>query len=185
MSKNSLYNSNYRYTWYYITATVFWIGRFPIMPGTLGSLIVYPIYYIIVSGSQSFSTATYHLYFCVVSIAILGYLAIDRFQRELKVIDHRSIVIDEVIGQLLVLAVSYKHLYYLTPRLFTILSKLDIDSYIFILAFILFRFFDIKKPFIIGFVDNFMRNTISVILDDVLAALFASITIYIMYITMV
>ena len=50
-----------------------------------------------------------------------------------------------------------------------------------IISFILFRFFDIVKPFPINIVDKKMKNGLGVMLDDIIAGAYSAITIYIFY----
>ena len=49
------------------------------------------------------------------------------------------------------------------------------------LSFILFRFFDIVKPFPINIVDKKMKNGLGVMLDDIIAGIYSTIVIYIIY----
>ena len=50
-----------------------------------------------------------------------------------------------------------------------------------LLSFILFRFFDILKPFPINIVDKKMKNGVGVMLDDIIAGIYSTIVIYIIY----
>ena len=88
-----------------------------------------------------------------------------------KIHDPSEIIIDEFIGQLISL----------TPILF--LNSFKLDKVIFfelmVSSFLLFRFFDILKPWPIYIVDK-SRTSLSILLDDVIAGLFAS-TIIIIY----
>ena len=72
--------------------------------------------------------------------------------------DPQIIVVDEVVGQSLVLAVAP-----ITPA-----------SYL--LAFMLFRLFDIYKPWPIYLIDKKMKGPVGIMLDDVIAALYAAVT---------
>ena len=75
--------------------------------------------------------------------------------------DPQIIVVDEVIGQSLVLAVAP-----ITPA-----------SYL--LAFMLFRLFDIYKPWPIYLIDKKMKGPVGIMLDDVIAALYAAVALLI------
>lgn len=163
-----------------IIVTWFYIGRAPIMPGTFGSLAAYPIYYYIILSSNSNYEIQMLLYIIVTILCILGFFAIHEFQKESKTHDHKSIVIDEVIGQLLTLAISYNWLYKIGLSLFYC-TKIMPHILAFIIGLIIFRFFDIKKPFFIKSADAYFKNAFGVIFDDILAAFFASGTIFIIF----
>ncbi len=160
-----------------LIATWFYTGKFKFAPGTVGSLAAYPLYYFMVSGSFDIEEAQFSLYITVIILFILGILAIDKFHKETYLIDDKSIVIDEVIGQLLTIALSLQSLKYLASNFFNIKSELMLINFIFVVAFILFRFFDIRKPLFISIIDRRMKNALGVILDDVGAALLSAATI--------
>ena len=88
-----------------------------------------------------------------------------------QVHDPSEIIIDEFLGQLISLS----------PILFVNGFKLDKINFcvLMLLSFLLFRFFDILKPWPIYIVDK-SRTSLSILLDDVVAGLFAS-TIIIIY----
>ena len=50
-----------------------------------------------------------------------------------------------------------------------------------VLSFLLFRFFDILKPFPINIIDKKIKNGFGVVLDDIIAGIFSTISIYILY----
>ena len=93
--------------------------------------------------------------------------------------DAQEIVIDEFVGQ----SIPIMSFYYLNNlKILTIFSDL-FDGKIFeiwiILSFLLFRFFDILKIFPINLVDKKIKNGFGVMLDDVIAGVFATISLYI------
>ena len=162
------------FNWYMIIATWFYTGKFKFAPGTVGSLAAYPIYYFMVAGSFDIKEAQFSLYFVVAVLFLLGLLAIDKFHKETYLIDDKSIVIDEVIGQLLTIGLALPSLKYLGTSLLHINNELVLINFIFFIAFILFRLFDIKKPLFLGIIDKKMKNALGVILDDVGAALLSA-----------
>ena len=87
-----------------------------------------------------------------------------------KIHDPSEIVIDEFLGQLISL----------TPILFLNIFKLEkVNLYeLMILSFLLFRFFDIFKPWPIYIVDK-LRTSLSILLDDVIAGIFSSTILFI------
>ena len=135
--------------------TGFGIGLMPIAPGTFGSLLGMVLF-----------LALAHLYFPIfwLSLIILilyffSYLAVQSALKIIKRSDPGEIVIDEVLGMMLVM------------------MTIPPDPKWAFLAFILFRMFDIIKPWPINQVDSKLKNALGVILDDVIAALYAGIII--------
>ena len=169
------------FTLYSLISTWFFIGRIRFASGTLGTLGFYPLYYWLLLHAADSSEAILNLWICTVVLFILGLWAVTAFQNNTKTFDHSSIVIDEVIGMSLTLAISFKWLYLISQSYFNLfgISQMDLT---FIIAFIGFRFFDIKKPFFIKYVDRYYKNPFGVILDDLLAAIFAGVVFYILYV---
>lgn len=163
-------------TWYSTIATFFFIGRLTNMPGTIGSFLCYPLYYLITHCSQT--TTAVHVLLLIIIIS--GLMAIKKFQEVTDTYDHSYIVIDEVIGQMLTLIISINWLEYIIYNV-PFLLRHNNSLIIFLIAFALFRYFDIKKPWIIGYVNDNIKTPIGVILDDILAALAASVVILIFY----
>ena len=131
-------------------ATGFGAGYSPIAPGTLGTLVAIPIYYFL-------SEIPFPLY----EITLTGFffLAVwvsEKTEAVLGKKDDPRIVIDEMMGFFITMLWVTK-----TP--------------LFILVgFILFRFFDIFKPFPIGRFEK-VRGGFGVVLDDVMAGIFANV----------
>ena len=132
-------------------ATWFGCGFISPAPGTWGSL-----------GALPFGILLYALggpillLFAICAILPLGLWAAHEYGKAIKEHDSPQIVIDEVIGMWIALIpVAGAPVFYI------------------ILAFLLFRFFDILKPWPISFFDKNVKNAFGVILDDVLAGLFA------------
>ena len=108
----------------------------------------------------------------------IGWIAVSKYEKETRTHDHRSVVIDEVLGMFLIFAIGFDSCF----ELALILKKfIEAPTYIltFAIAFIVFRYFDIRKPLFIGHVDKLMRSSFSVILDDLLAGLFSYFAIFI------
>ena len=122
-------------------------GLIPFMPGTFGSLAAIPMLWLTATLSQPIFIAI-TLTFCLVGIWFCGKTADD-----MGVHDHGSIVWDEIAGMyitFLFLPISWIHL---------------------TLGFLLFRFFDILKPWPIGPVDKNVHGGAGIMLDDILAGL--------------
>jgi phosphatidylglycerophosphatase A len=136
-----------------IFATFFGVGYFPLAPGTLTSAIVILLYKYML---HKLSWPAYLLMFFL--FLILGIWVSSVHSRMLEKEDPRSVVIDEAAGQLLAL-------FLLSPQWILCLA-----------SFLLFRFFDIVKPFPIKKVETLPRG-FGIMLDDVVAALYAGILI--------
>ena len=128
----------------------FGAGLSPFAPGTFGTLVAIPIALLLDAyGDEAAFVAA------IVVLFVLGVWTAQITGRALGVPDHGSIVVDEVAAFLLVLY-------------FTGVTPLRIA-----VAFALFRFFDIVKPPPIRQLDAAMKNGLGVMLDDMLAALYA------------
>ena len=137
--------------------TVFGIGKFTKMPGTLGSIAGIFLGLLLLS----FFPIKLVFIFFILLLAVSFY-AIKIYQKEVGKYDKSEIIIDEVLGQLLVL-------------MFIKLEFLEV-----FLAFILFRFFDIIKIFPANIVDKKYSNHYGVIFDDIIAAIQALIVIFVL-----
>ena len=162
-----------------LIATWFCVGKSPLMPGTLASLAVYPLYYFALLYSSTYAEVASMLYIMMGVSFFLGIWAIGKYQSQTNSFDHQSVVIDEITGQLLTLAISCNMLY--SIHNIASIFQMSHRNFIFFISFILFRFYDIKKPFFIKAVDRNFKSPFGVILDDILAAIMASGTIYIIY----
>ena len=141
-------------TFYKSISTFFGLGYISPFPGTLTSFLTVVIIWLIQKYFGFQITLT-----CIFFITLLGYIAIEKDVN--KKSDPKEIVIDEFIGQSLVL----------------VFLPLTYQSYI--LGFILFRFFDIYKPMPINYFEKKYRNAFGVIFDDIIAAGYALLAIYI------
>ena len=136
-----------------------------------------------------------YLYFIFILLFFYSMYAIKNVSSHFKSHDPKEIVIDEFFGQLIPLLVIY---YFFTifiensvwqkakhgsfkfgSEVFSFIDGSIADTYTFYIfvAFILFRFFDILKPFPINYIDKKIKNNFGVMLDDLIAGIFASIII--------
>jgi phosphatidylglycerophosphatase A len=137
--------------------TGFNIGCLKYMPGTFGTLLAIPIYILISNNSLYLNLLLiFSLFFLSIFLLNLSYN-----KSIFNHIDDKSIVIDEIIGYL-------SFMIFFPPTVANIL-----------IGFLLFRFFDIIKPFPIYLIDKRMKNSFGVIFDDIIAAIFAGIILYI------
>lgn len=165
------------FSWYTLIATWFYIGRIPIMPGTMGSLGCFPIYYFVVSHMDSANVMPMFWMFFI-PLFFVGWYAVSKFEDNTATHDHKSVVIDEVLGMLLVFCLCFPQAYSLAKILHQFINIKPVYS-CFLIVFVVFRYFDIRKPLFIGYVDKHLRNSLSVILDDLLAGAFTFVTIYV------
>jgi phosphatidylglycerophosphatase A len=136
-----------------ITATFFGVGYFPLAPGTLTSAIIVLLYKFFL---HRLSWPFYLFLFFV--LFVLGTFVADVYSRMVKKEDPRTVVIDEATGQFIAM-------FLLSPQ-WTICAA----------SFLLFRFFDIVKPFPIKRVEMFPGG-FGIMLDDIVAAIFTGILI--------
>ena len=120
-------------------------------PGTLGTLVGIPIYLLISSYSFSIQMMM-ALLFTIVGIFICNQTA-----QALKVKDPSAIVWDEISSFFLMLVIAHP-----------LLNPLKIFE-----LFVLFRIFDIWKPFPINYLDKHVGGGLGIMLDDYVAAFFA------------
>lgn len=133
-------------------ATLWFIGYVPVAPGTFGTIAAFLVY-VALQPSHSL-----HLLMVLVLVP-LGIMAAHRAERMLAEKDSSHIVIDEFCG----------YLCSLTFIPFSVGSA--------VMAFILFRLFDILKPFPIRRIEFFLGGGIGIMADDVLAAVYTNISL--------
>jgi len=137
-----------------IFVSVFGIGFIPIASGTFGSLAGILIGYILYYINHNL------LYFIIPILFILGVFTSNVYQKQTGEKDSSIIVIDEVVGQLIAM-----------------LFIIDNPLLVFI-SFILFRTFDIFKPWPASYADSKINGGLGVMLDDVFAAIYALIFLF-------
>lgn len=135
----------------------FGVGLFPRAPGTAGTLLAFPFFWLLKDVS---SVGLYLL--VVAALFALGAWAGEKTNQALGVADHSAIVWDEVVAFLLVL--------YFTPPTWAW----------YFAAFLLFRLFDIWKPFPIRYFDHRLKNGWGVMFDDLLAGVYTVMVIKIL-----
>ena len=160
--------------------TMFGIGYFKYAPGTVASFITCLIFYSLASIDGINQIIFPYIIFLII-IFIYSTILINKIYKKE---DSKQIVIDEFIGQsipLLAISTSNELNIKLIAFLDNVSSQLGFNWFeIWILiSFILFRFFDILKPFPINLIDKKIKNGFGVILDDIVAGIFATISLYI------
>ena len=126
-------------------------GLAPKAPGTFGTLAALPLYFLM----MDLSLTSYLLLTLVVTI--VGFWICDIAAKDMDVHDHGAIVWDEIAGLLITMIAA--------PVSITAL----------VVGFGLFRFFDILKPWPIKLLDRHVKGGFGIMIDDVLAGVFAEI----------
>ncbi len=136
----------------------FGAGLAPKAPGTVGSMAALPLYLLFI---QTLPAVGYALTVAVLFIVGIGVCA--KTERDLGVHDHPGIVWDEIVGMLATL--------FLAPAGWAWVAA----------GFGLFRLFDICKPFPINWLNRRVAGGLGIMLDDLIAALFAALTLQGLY----
>ena len=152
----------------YLFVTCFGIGSIRFAPGTITSLIttvfLYSLFHIINLSDSS-------ILIILLIVFLYSFYAVAEYIKYNENKDPKEVVIDEFIGQSIPI-----YLYEISHST----SKDSTEAVLFYLyIFILFRFFDIKKPFPINFLDKKFKNSFGVIFDDVIAGLYVVLTLII------
>jgi phosphatidylglycerophosphatase A len=175
VTKNIINPSNHRFL-----LTLFGIGNLRSAPGTLASLFTALLWYLSITklfGSKSLLFPTLFWLAIIIIVFIYGTIISNCYVAKFKKEDPQYIVIDEFVGQLTSLTLSYTMLF----DHFHIYTEMLLFDYFLIYLtignFILFRIFDISKPSIIGRVDRNVKGGLGIMLDDIIAGLFSSAVI--------
>ena len=152
---------------------MFGIGKLPRVPGSYASLATVILLYILF---QIFSVPADVFLFFLVAIFIISLYAVNLFIKDLTNKDPKEVVIDEFIGQSIPIC-----LYEIAHSEITDTAR--ILTFYFVM-FILFRIFDIAKPYPVSYYDKNFKNSFGVIMDDVCAGLYVvAILVFYMIIT--
>ena len=141
----------------HLFATWFGVGLIRPAPGTWGSLAAILLWY--------FSEFLHSSIYIILPIFILfSWLICSQASQDSDAKDHSAIVIDEVAGMLVAL------------------SFVTHEIIIYLWTFLLFRLFDIWKPWPISLADKNVEGGLGILLDDLIAGLFAGGIIYAIFI---
>ncbi|MES2998788.1 MAG: phosphatidylglycerophosphatase A [Pseudomonadota bacterium] len=141
----------------YFIAFGFGSGLSPFAPGTCGTLVAIPLYYLI----HSFSLINYSL---ILFLAIvIGIWLCDITERDIGIHDYSGIVWDEICGFGLTMLAAPKGWLWI------------------VLGFFLFRLFDIVKPWPIAWMDRKLPRGFGVMLDDLMAAVYAWLVLHLIH----
>ncbi|GAA6791933.1 phosphatidylglycerophosphatase A [Helicobacter pylori] len=132
--------------------TLFFSGYSKKAPGTIGSLVA------LLLGLPVLIFSANTLFLAAVLIGLIAIAQIDKEEEESKIHDSSYIVIDELVGMWLAMAISG-------------LSLAGV-----VLSFIFFRIYDITKPSLIGKIDKEVKGGLGVVADDALAGVLAGLS---------
>ncbi|GAA8090264.1 phosphatidylglycerophosphatase A [Helicobacter pylori] len=132
--------------------TLFFSGYSKKAPGTIGSLVA------LLLGLPILIFSANTLFLGAIFIGLIAITQIDKEEEESKIHDSSYIVIDELVGMWLAMAISG-------------LSLAGV-----VLSFIFFRIYDITKPSLIGKIDKEVKGGLGVVADDALAGVLAGLS---------
>ena len=133
------------------------LGLAPRAPGTFGTLLGIPLLLLMPDNLVLYTGL-------VIVLFVFGVWCCEECSRYLGVHDHGGIVWDEVVGYLVTMIAL--------PQ-----------SWLWLLAgFVAFRFFDIIKPWPIGWLDRHVTGGVGIMIDDIVAGLMAAATLHILYV---
>ena len=157
----------------FLFVTLFGIGKIKKIPGSIASLVTTIFLFFLF---HILNISLNIVLICVIIIFFISLYAVNIFIKDLDNKDPKEVVIDEFIGQSIPICL-YEIAHEGTKETDQVLT------YYFIM-FILFRIFDITKPFPVSYYDKNFKNSFGVIMDDVCAGLYVmSILILYMVIT--
>ena len=146
--------------------TLFGLGKLTKIPGTFGSLATVIILYIFF---HILNLSTNLILIILIIIFIFSFLAVATHIKDNENKDPKEVIIDEFIGQSIPI-----YLYEISHGI----KKSADEAIIFYgVCFILFRFFDIIKPFPVSFFDRNFKNSFGVIMDDVCAGFYVVLSL--------
>ena len=146
--------------------TMFGLGKVPKIPGTFGSLATVVVLYLFF---HIFNISPNIILIGLIIIFIYSFSAVASHIKNNENKDPKEVVIDEFIGQSIPI-----YLYEITHGI----EKNPNEAIIFYgICFVLFRYFDIMKPFPVSFFDKNFKNSFGVIMDDVCAGFYVVLSL--------
>jgi phosphatidylglycerophosphatase A len=143
-----------------LLATWFGSGLLPWAPGTWGSLAALPFGWLLFR-----YTGPFGLLAATAAVFAIGLWAAHNYEKVVAVKDPGVIVIDEVAGQWLAIIAAG-------------LSAKGLTLPGLVLAFLLFRVFDVAKPWPVSWADRHLKGSFGIMADDIIAGLYAAAAVY-------
>jgi len=142
------------------------LGKIKHAPGTFASLATCCLFLFLIN-----ITSIVFIFFTTLIIFLYSFAAINYSFNEFNSDDPQEIVIDEVVGQMLtLLALPIYETLYPLPTIYYCIS-----------AFLLFRLFDVWKPFPINYIDENIQGAMGIMLDDILAGFYSIIILTLIF----
>jgi len=136
------------------------IGKIKYAPGTIASLMTCLFFLFFIN-----FVSIIYIFIGTLLVFLYSFVAINNSFDAFDSNDPQEIVIDEFVGQMLpLLAIPVYETLYLAPQ-----------EYYLVASFLLFRLFDIWKPFPINYIDQNTEGAMGIMLDDIVAGFFATI----------
>ena len=153
----------------FLFVTLFGIGKIKNIPGSFASLVTTIFLFFLF---HILNISLNIVLICVIIIFFISLYAVNIFIKDLDNKDPKEVVIDEFIGQSIPIC-----LYEISHEGTKETSQILIFYFI---MFILFRIFDITKPFPVSYYDKNFKNSFGVIMDDVCAGLYV-VSVLVLY----
>ena len=145
---------------------MFGLGKIKFMPGTFGSLATTLFLFYLF---HSLNISSNVILISLIIIFIYSFYAISNYTMNNKNKDPGEIIIDEFLGQSI--PIYFYEISHGTTK------ESDEAIVYYALFFVLFRYFDIMKPFPVNFFDKNFKNSFGVIMDDICAGLYVVLTV--------
>ena len=150
----------------FLFLTLFNIGKIKKAPGTIASLITCFLFLSLIN----IVDISIILLFTIM-VFFYSFIAINNSFDEFNTEDPEEIVIDEFVGQMLpLLSLPIYETLYPLPKMYYCIS-----------AFLLFRLFDIWKPYPVSYVDENVKGAFGIMLDDIFAGIYSVIVLVIVF----
>ena len=152
----------------FLFVTIFGIGTFRYAPGTIASFITTIFLF---SSFHVLNLSDNIILISLIVVFFFSFYAVAIYIKDVSNKDPKEVVIDEVIGQSIPI--------YLYEAAHGLNKDWHEAILFYVYIFILFRFFDIKKPFPVNYFDKNFKSSFGVIIDDVIAGLYVVLTLII------
>ncbi len=157
----------------FLFVTLFGIGKFKKIPGSVASLVTTLFLFFLF---HIFNFPPNLILIFIIIIFFLSLYAVNIFIKDLDNKDPKEVVIDEFIGQSIPICL-YEIAHEGTKETSHVLT-------FYFIMFILFRIFDIVKPFPVSYYDKNFKNSFGVIMDDVCAGLYV-VAVLVLYMVII
>ncbi len=177
---------------HFIYTTFFGLGKVSgRIAGTIGSIVAFPVaFYIVrlsklINGLMNLGEEPWH--YLIVPIIILlamficGVISSNHYIKAVGKVDPKEVIIDEIVGQSLCLIATVPITFLFMQQY---MEKIPFDLMVgacFAANLVLFRIFDIFKPWPINAIERKLPNGLGIMLDDVMAAIFSIIVYYLIF----